>query len=68
MNIGVVFIEILNNPLSWEMRGDVVRNNREFGGISDGINDAMLNGSGNGSGEDDMKAEDISVLIPELVF
>ena len=60
--------ERVDDPLSWEMRGDVVRNDREFWRVSDSINDAMLNGSGNGGGKDNVKAEDISVLIPELVF
>ena len=68
MNVGVVFFKILYNPFSYKMRRDVVRDYREFGGVSNGIDDAMSNGSGDGGGEDNVKAEDISVLIPELVF
>ena len=68
MNIGVMFFEILYDPLSYKMRRDVVGDNRKFWGVSDGIDDAMLNGSGDSSGEDNMKTKDISVLIPEFVF
>ena len=63
-----MFFKVLYDPLTWEMRRDVVRNNREFWGVSDGIDDAMLNGSSDGSGEDNMKTEEVSVLIPEFVF
>ena len=50
MNIGVMFFEILYDLLSCKMRTDVVVDNREFWGISDGINDAMSNGSSDGGG------------------
>ena len=68
MNVGVVFFEILYDPFSYEMGRDVVRNDGKFGGVSDGIDDAMSNGGGNSGGEDNMEAEDISVLIPEFFF
>ena len=50
MNNRVLFLKIMNNPFSYEMRGDVVGDNREFGGVSDGVNDAMSNGGGDGGG------------------
>ena len=68
MNVGVVFFEILYDPFSYKMRRDVVGDDREFRGVSNGIDNAMSNGSSDSGGEDNMKAEDISVLIPELVF
>ena len=63
-----MFFEILNDPLSWKMRRDVIGNDGEFRGVSDGVKDAMSNGSSDSGGEDNVEAEDISVLIPELVF
>ena len=68
MDDGVLFFEVMYDAFSYEMRGDVVGNDREFGGVSDGMNDAMSNGGGDGGGEDDMETEDISVLISEFVF
>ena len=68
MDNRVLFLEILYDPFSYEMRGDVVGNDREFRGVPDGMNDAMSNGSGNGGSEDNVEAEDISVLISEFVF
>ena len=50
------------------MRRDVIRDDREFRGIPDGIDDAMSNGSGDSGGEDNVEAKNISVLIPKLVF
>ena len=50
MNIGVELLKILNNPLSCKMRRDIIRNDREFVIISDGIDDAMSNGSGDSGG------------------
>ena len=68
MDGGVLFLEILYDPFSYKMRGDVVGDDREFGGVSNGMDDAMSNGGGNSSGEDNVKAEDISVLISKLVL
>ena len=68
MNGRVLFLEILYDPFSYEMRGDVIRDDREFRGISDGMDDAMSNGGGDGGGENDVEAEDISVLVSEFVF
>ena len=64
----VLFLEVLYDPFSYEMRGDVLGDDWEFGGVSNGVDDAMSNGSGDSGGEDDVKAEDISVLISEFVF
>ena len=63
-----MFLKILYDPFSYKMRRDVVGDDREFRGIPDGIDDAMSNGSSNGGGEDNVKAKNISVLIPEFVF
>ena len=68
MNNGVLFFEVMYDPFSYKMRGDVVGNDGEFWGVSDGMNDAMSNGSSDGGGENDMKTEDISVLVSEFVF
>ena len=68
MNVGVVFFEVLYDPFSYKMRGDVVGDDGEFRGVSDCIDDAMSNGSGDSGGKDNVKAKDISVLVPELVF
>ena len=68
MNVGVVFFEILYDPFSYKMRRDIVGDDREFRGVPDGIDDAMSNGCGDSGGKDNMKTEDISVLIPELFF
>ena len=68
MNNGVLFFEIMYDPFSYEMRRDVVRDDGEFGGVSDGMDNAMSNGGGDGGGEDNMEAEDISVLVSEFVF
>ena len=50
MNNGVLFFEILYDPFSYEMRRDVIGNDWEFGGISNGMDDAMSNGGGDGGG------------------
>ena len=68
MDDRVLFFEVLYNPFSYEMRGDVIGNDGEFGGVSNGMDDAMLNGGGDGGGQDDMKTEDISVLVSKFVF
>ena len=68
MDVSVVFFEILYDPFSYKMGRDVIRNNGEFKGVSDGMDDAMSNDSGDSGGEDDVETEDISVLISELVF
>ena len=68
MNDGVLFFEVMYDPFPYEMRGDVVRNNQEFRRVSNGMNDAMSNGSGDSSGENNVEAEDISVLVSEFVF
>ena len=68
MNSRSLFFEIMYNPFSYEMRGDVIGDDREFGGIPDGVDDAMSNGGGDGSGKDNVETEDISVLISEFVF
>ena len=68
MDNRVLFFEVMYDPFSYKMRGDVVGNNREFGGVSDGMDDAMSNGGGDGGGEDNMKTKDISVLVSKFVF
>ena len=68
MDNGVLFLEVLYDPFSYEMRGDVFRDDREFGGVSDGMDNAMSNGGGDGGSENNMKAKDISVLVSEFVF
>ena len=68
MDSRVLFIEIMYDPFSYEMRRDIFRDDREFRGIPDGMNDAMSNGGGDSSGENNMKAKDISVLVSEFVF
>ena len=68
MDSGVLFFEILYDPFSYEMRRDVIGDDREFRGIPDGMYDAMSNGGGDGGGENDVEAEDISVLISEFVL
>ena len=61
----ILFFEVMYDSFSYEMRGDVFR---EFRGVPDGVNDAMSNGSSDGGGENNVDAEDISVLISEFVF
>ena len=68
MDDGILFFEVLYDPFSYEMRGDVIRDDGEFWGVSNGMDDAMSNGGGDGSGENDVEAEDISVLVSEFVF
>ena len=68
MNSRVLFFKVMYDPFSYEMRGDVIRDDREFRGVSDGVNDAMSNGGSDSSGEDDMETEDISVLVSQFVF
>ena len=68
VNNGILFFEIMYDPFSYEMRGDVVRYDGEFRGVSDGMDDAMSNGGCDSGGEDDVKAEDISVLVSEFAF
>ena len=55
MDDGVLFFEILYNPFSYKMRGDVVRDDGEFGGVSDGMDDAMSNGGGDSGGKNNVK-------------
>ena len=68
MDDRVLFLEVLYDPFSYEMRGDVVGDDREFRGVSNGMNNAMSNGGGDGGSENNMKAKDISVLVSEFVF
>ena len=68
MDNRVLFFEVLYDPFSYEMRGDVLRDDREFGGVSDGMDNAMSNGGSNGGSENNVKTEDISVLVSEFVF
>ena len=68
MNNGVLFLEIMYDPFSYEMGGDVVGDDWEFGGVSDSMDNAMSNGGGDGGGENKVKAEDISVLVSKLVL
>ena len=68
MDSRILFLEVLYDPFSYKMRGDVVGDDREFGGVSNGMDNAMSNGGGNGGSENNMKAEDISVLVSEFVF
>ena len=55
MNDGVLLFEVVYDPFSYEMRGDVVGNDGEFGGVSDSVNDAMSNGGGDGGGQNNME-------------
>ena len=68
MDGGVLFFKVMYDPFSFEMRGDVIGNDGEFRGVSDGMDDAMSNGGGDGSGENNVKTKDISVLVSEFVF
>ena len=68
MNNGVLFFEVMYDPFSYKMGRDVFGDDGEFRGVSDGMDDAMLNGGGDGGGEDNMKTEDISVLVSEFIF
>ena len=47
---GVLFFEVMYDPFSYEMRGNVIGDDGEFRGVSDGMNDAMSNGGGDGGG------------------
>ena len=68
MDNRVLFFEVVYDPFSYEVRGDVIRDDRKFRGIPDGMNDAMSNGGSDGGGEDGVETEDIFVLISEFVF
>ena len=68
MDNGVLFFEVMYDPFSYKMRGDIVGDDREFRGVSNGMDDAMSNGGGDGGGENNMKAEDISVLISKFIL
>ena len=68
MDDRVLFLEVLYDPFSYEMRGDVVRDDGEFRGVSDGMDDAMSNGGGDSGGQDDVKTKDISVLVSKFIF
>ena len=68
MDNGVLFFEVMYDPSSYEMRGDVIGDDGEFRGVSDGMDNAMSSGGGDGGGENDVEAEDISVLVSEFVF
>ena len=50
MDGGVLFLEILYDPFSYKMRGNVIGDDGEFRGVSDGMDDTMLNGGGDGGG------------------
>jgi hypothetical protein len=63
MNLGIELFEILNNSLSCEMARDVVGNDGKFFRISNGIKDAMSNGSGDSGYYNSVEAEDIVVLV-----
>ena len=68
MDDGVLFFEIMYDPFSYEMRGDIVGDDREFRGVSNSVDDAMSNGGGDSGGQDNMKTKDVSVLISKFVF
>ena len=68
MNDRILFFEILYDPFSYKMRGDIFGDDREFGGVSDGMDDAMSNGGGYGGGENSVETEDISVLVSKFIF
>ena len=68
MDSRVLFFEVLYDPFSYKMRGDVVGDDGEFGGVSDGMDDAMSNGGGDSGGQDDVKTKDISVLVSKFIF
>ena len=68
MDNRVLLFKVMYDPFSYEMRGDVVGDDGEFRGVSDGMNDAMSNGGGDGGSEDNVKAKDISVFVSEFVF
>ena len=55
MDNGVLFFEVMYDPFSYEMRGDVFRDDGEFRGVSDGMDDAMSNGGSDGGGENGVK-------------
>jgi hypothetical protein len=63
VNLGIELFEVLNDSLSCEMARDIIGDDGEFLGISDGIKDAMSNGGGDGGYYNSMKAEDVVVLI-----
>ena len=50
MDNRVLFFEVMYDPFSFEVRGDVIGNDGKFGGVPDGMNDAMSNGGGDGGG------------------
>ena len=68
MDDGVLFFEIMYDPFSYKMRGDVIGDDWEFWGVSNGVDDAMSNGGGDSGGENNMKTKDISVLVPKFVL
>ena len=68
MNSGVLFFEVMYDPFSYKMRRDVIRNDGEFQGVSNSVDDAMSNGGGDCGGQNCMETEDISVLVPKLVL
>ena len=68
MDDGVLLFEVMYDPFSYKMRGNVVGDNGEFRGVSDGMDDAMSNGGCDSGGENNVEAEDISVLVSEFVF
>ena len=68
MDDRILFLEVLYDPFSYKMRGDIIGDDWKFRGVSNSVDDAMSNGGGDGGGQDDMKAEDISVLISKFIF
>ena len=68
MDCDVLFFEVMYNPFSYKMGRDVFRDDGEFRGVSNGMDDAMSNGGGDGGSENNVKTGDISVLISKFVF
>ena len=68
MDSRVLFLEIMYDSFSYKMRRDIIRDDGEFRGVSDGMNNAMSNGGGDGGSENNVKTEDISVLVSEFVL
>jgi hypothetical protein len=56
VDLCIKLFEILDNSLSCEMTGDIIGNDGEFLGVSDGIKNAMSDGSGDGGYYDGVEA------------
>jgi hypothetical protein len=61
--LGIKLFEILDNSLSCKMTWNIIGNDGKLLRISNGVKNAMSNGSGDSGYYDGVKAEDIVVLI-----